>query len=72
MNKEEIKKKINEVNSKISFIVNFCPCCNNNKSLIYESNTWYCPDCDKGGDTISFLMDFMDLSFEDALRFFDE
>jgi len=37
---------------------------------IYEkTNTWYCFSCNKGGDTIQFIMDTQKITFLDAVKF---
>jgi len=38
-------------------------------SLKIYKNSWYCFSCNRGGDSIQFLMDMQHLSFKDAVEF---
>lgn len=48
-----------------------CPI-HNDKSpsfYIYESNSWYCFGCNKGGDSIDFIQTLHKLNFRDAVNY---
>ena len=40
--------------------------------LIIDDQTWYCPECGKGGDVINFVMHERGCSFNEALKFLAE
>lgn len=50
-----------------------CPACGGKDRFRFwpaqgEGGTWYCRQCDKGGDSIQFLREFEGLSYTEACR----
>ncbi len=78
---EELRKKVNlheiisphiELKKEEDFYFGKCPFHQNNEEtfkVIPKSNMYYCQECNAKGDTISFLMIYQKMSFQQAVEF---